>query len=756
MPVSANNNTITHFTSRETRAACDDRRPSCLELVMRTKSRPPPQPRQNLSANYDEVKRRFIRQNRELAKNNSTQSLRIRSLEIEVSRLLQTNLELREELLRARNAEHDARRQSTTEGVRGFKQEMMAKLRELSGIIEGIEDDKQQRADETREREERRMSVLSQMEFRERQPLAELMRDCQMPTIDEDKIHQRRTLEAAEIKAIRLSDGSSNGSPDLGPPPIARFECQEPIKFDTRDGAESQEIESPAEPESELEKKSQEEDLPASMSVNLETRRKRKDSQPKLELRRHSILPPPSPSGSEAEVTAPTLRTGAKRKLADRDLDKPASAPSKTDFTFSRKVSVEPEKTAVETSIEPVNEQEEKPETVEIQAPAPASARRVLGDKSVNMSPRKTVANADKPSSDDLKKPSQPKFGAAKDRTTARRSRLSAIPPPQQEPEINVASIELPSIQQPAAAPHEPALHTPAASDIFSPTPEYSNGPTNRSGTPPPTDLTNSTVEAARPSRRARSAVNYAEPSLGAKMRRQEKGMMDAVTGLQPHRRAMSGSSERKSRGSGVAVKREPQDENAWKSLPAAGEEASLSAAARARAASPLQSKGGSVDAMMDSMEPLSSNQIGDNGTAPTQVKPSALPAAVPSSNSSRQRARSSTQDKEKDKSSQPVSAESDLDDAARKLHELDLYDFKDSSSSSPADQQQQSHIPSAAKPSAAALSRAHRRHSSIPKDSTKAGAATDTERVKSSSSSSGSGRTSTATSASRRRSMMT
>lgn len=723
---------------------------------MRTKSRPPPQPRQNLPANYDEVKRRFIRQNRELAKNNSTQSLRIRSLEIEVSRLLQTNLELREELLRARNAEHDARRQSSTEGVRGFKEEMMAKLRELSGIVEGIEEDKQQRADETQEREERRTSVLSQMEFRERQPLADLMRDCQMPTIDENKVHQRRTMEAAEIKAIRLSDGSSNGSPDLGPPPVARFECQEPIKFDARDGAEPQEVESPTEPESELEKKSREEDLPASMSVNLETRRKRKDSQPKLELRRHSILPPPSPSSTEAEVTAPTLRTGAKRKLADRDLDKPANAPSKTDFTFSRKVAIEPEKTAVEVSVEP----QETPEKVEIQAPAPASARRVLGDKSVNMSPRKTVANADKPSSDDLKKPSQPKFGAAKDRTTARRSRLSAIPPPQEEPEFQVASIELPSIQQPATAPHEPALNTPAASDIFSPTPEYSTGPTNRSGTPPPTGLTSATVEAARPSRRARSAVNYAEPSLGAKMRRQEKGMMDAVTGLQHHRRAMSGSGERKSRGSVVVVKGEPQDEDAWKNLPAAGE-AALSAAAQARAVSPLQSKGGSVDAMMDSMAP-SKTMANGSIVPPSEAKPS-LPAVVQSG--SRQRVRSSTSAQDRQMEKDNGSASNDLDVAAQKLRELDLYDFKDfSSSSSPADQQQQqqSHNPSsaAAKPSATAPSRTHRRHSSIPKDSMKSSAAVsattagdNAERVKSSSSS---GRTSTATSASRRRSMMT
>lgn len=752
MPVSQHSQDIPLHHQTRPRPATGDSHP----LVMRTKSRPPPQTRQNLPANYDEVKRRFIRQNRELAKNNSTQSLRIRGLEIEVSRLLQTNLELREELLRARNAEHDARRQSTTEGVRGFKEEMMAKLRELSGIVEGIEEDKQQRADDTQEREERRMSVLSQMEFRERQPLADLMRDCQMPTIDEDKIHQRRTLEAAEVKAIRLSDGSSNGSPDLGPPPVARFECQEPIKFDARDVAEAQEVGSPAEPEAGLEKKSQEEDLPASMSVNLETRRKRKDSQPKLELRRHSILPPPSPSTSDAEVTAPTLRTGAKRKLADRDLDKPTNAPSKTDFTFSRKVSIEPEKTAVEMSTEP----EEKPETVEIQASAPPSARKVLGDKSVNMSPRKTVTNADKPLDNDAKKPSQPKFGAAKERTSARRSRLSAIPPPQQEPEINVASIELPSLhqqQQPALAPasQEPALHTPAAPDIFSPTPEFSTGPTNRSGTPPPTGLSNTTVEAARPSRRARSAVNYAEPSLGAKMRRQEKGMMDAVTGLQHHRRAMSGSGERKSRGSTVVVvKDEPQDGgDAWKNLPAAGDDAALSAAARARAASPLLSKSGSVEGVVNSM-------VSSKSSSEAKSNP---PASVPPNN--RQRVRSSTHDnnnKEKDNNN----ASNDLDDAARKLHELDLYDFKDSSSSSspPADQNTQ--IPSstaATKPSAP--SRTHRRHSSIPKDSSSmrssgaasVGTAATAERTRTSSGESGSGGGRTSSSASsRRRSMMT
>lgn len=707
---------------------------------MRTKS-PPPQSRQNLPANFDEVKRRFVRQNRELAKNNSSQALRIRSLEIDISRLLQTNLELREELLRARSAEQDARRQSTKDGVQGFKEEMMAKLKELSGIVEGIEEKKEDKADEMLEREERRMSVLSQMEFRERQPLADLMRDCQMPTIDEDKSHPRRTLEAAEIKAIRLSDGSSNESPDLGPPPVARFECQDPIKFDARTVAqhEQPEVESIPEPtpalEPENENKPNDEDLPASMSVNLETRRKRKDSQPKLELRRHSILPPPSPSSSEAESGASTLRTGAKRKLADRDLDRPARGPSKTDFTFNRKTSAEPTKTPAEVPSEP----EKNVESVEIQAPAPQSARRVLGDKSVNMSPRKTVASPDKPNNDDLKKPSQPKFGAAKDRTNARRSRLSVIPPLQPEPEVSVATIELPTLQSPAP-PQEPALLTPAAPDLFSPTPELSAAPTERTGTPPPGGLSTSTTEAARPSRRARSAVNYAEPSLGAKMRRQEKGMMDAVTGLQHHRRAMNESAEKKARNA-VLIKKEPEDEDAWKNLPAAGE-ATLSAA-RARATSPLESKSGSVNSLDSIVRPEKDN---GHGSSTGNEKPADLPApasrvlAQPSS--SRQRIRQQPV-QEKASAPTPAAADTDLDDAARKLQELDLYDFKDSSSTSlsPADQ-------ATAAPKAGP--RSHRRHSSIPKDTLKAASSAGETRAATGS------RTAAATASSRRRSMMT
>ena len=89
------------------------------------------------------------------------------------------------------------------------------------------------------------------------------------------------------------------------------------------------------------------EDLPPSLSMNLETRRKRKEGEPKLKIRRNSLLPQ-SPVKNESEAAASTatatstiMRTGAKRKLADREMerekDKSVRPPSASDFTFSRR-----------------------------------------------------------------------------------------------------------------------------------------------------------------------------------------------------------------------------------------------------------------------------------------------------------------------------------------------------------------------------------------------------------------------------------
>lgn len=85
--------------------------------------------------NQDAVKRRFIRQNRELAKNNSAQCLRIRTLECDISRLLAENLNLREDILRLQSQLCIAERQVTSNSLVSVKDQLEAKLREFGSLI---------------------------------------------------------------------------------------------------------------------------------------------------------------------------------------------------------------------------------------------------------------------------------------------------------------------------------------------------------------------------------------------------------------------------------------------------------------------------------------------------------------------------------------------------------------------------------------------------------------------------------------------
>ena len=170
----------------------------------------------------------------------------------------------------------------------------------------------------------------------------------------------------------------------------------------------------------------EEAELSTSLSVNLETRRKRKDGQPKLEIRRHSILAQ-SPKKSNGEAPS-ILRTGAKRKLGDRETEKRINPPSKDDFTFSRRSASNEKGPLVSSTLL------EEGDTV------PASpirqTRRVLGDKSVNMSPRKLPATADEPGhvKDSKEKHNAPRSGSARSQPRSRRA--SAIPTPMPQEDV--------------------------------------------------------------------------------------------------------------------------------------------------------------------------------------------------------------------------------------------------------------------------------------------------------------------------------
>ncbi|EME38558.1 hypothetical protein DOTSEDRAFT_161575, partial [Dothistroma septosporum NZE10] len=626
----------------------------------------------NGSESLEALKRRFIRQNRELAKNNSSQSLRIRSLELEVSKLLGDNLDLREQVLSLQNEVHTARRQAGSETIRRMKNDLQMKLAELSGLVDGFSADAE---DERPAVQKDRILSPSQRQYRERQPLAELMHETVMPTIVEDKHFPRRTLDPDEIKSIRLSDQSaSTGSPDIGPPPVAHFELGTSQEASLQEDA----LRSPVRDSRTVE--AEEELLP---SINLETRRKRKDGSSKIEIRRHSILAQsPVKEGIDAATTM--LRTGAKRKLGDREMDKPIKPPSSDDFTFSRRAS------AVQQSSdeEHASAREEKP-VEEASTDVTKPTRKVLGDKSVNMSPRKAEVRAGKPLKDDLKKVAPPKLKASKESSTSERPpsrgrRVSSIPLPAPQDEVP-ATIELPPSRPSTAEQLMP--DTPAANDIFSPTSEPSTKDGARD-TPPPANLSsaiNTAEGGPRPSRRVRPAVSYKEPSLAAKMRRPGKEMVDAISGLQDPRRVMSSSSRSSSEPmstSAVKVKAEPEDDDSsWKSVPGVN--------GSAEPASPLRGK-----STNDLLVPTTDARDDTIAVSQPSNPASALSSVIATSRKRREQPdRRESQPfgpnvdtvapTKTTRRTSPETAKTSLDmeATAKKLEELDLYDFKDSSS---------------------------------------------------------------------------
>lgn len=83
------------------------------------------------------MKRKFLRQNREIAKVNSTQAMRIRALENEVSRLLTDNLNSRGHIIRLERDLESSRIRN--QNVDDLRSQMEVKLAELGALFKGFD-----------------------------------------------------------------------------------------------------------------------------------------------------------------------------------------------------------------------------------------------------------------------------------------------------------------------------------------------------------------------------------------------------------------------------------------------------------------------------------------------------------------------------------------------------------------------------------------------------------------------------------------
>jgi hypothetical protein len=428
--------------------------------------------------------------------------MRIRNLESDCSRLLAENLALRE---RAMHLQHTVDKQSSSlsfENIDVVRSQLEVKMQELGSLVASLGQPKQS---ETR----RKSQQLARHRPQERNFRSGLciqeVEERMMPTIDEGKDYPRRTMNADEIRNM-LEDPESQ-SPDIGPPPTSSFEVEESIAFDPNPVPDEQMEDAPTE------------DEPA-LPMNLETRKKRRESGPKLNIRRISVFESPE----EVKEKAGKLpRTGAKRKFSVQE-DEDTIREEDEQFNFNRRNAQEAE----------TDEALDEPRAVSPARPVLSSSKskshieyrsKLTSSEPVNtdpvLSPKKQ-----RPSAKEQEKPQKKKLPTVNPRGRQRLPIARTITPPElpmlaaTEP-VPVAEITLDSLPP----------KTPAAGAIFSPpSTEPSTSRPDNKDTPPPGDVSsgNQTGQAGRPSRRARPQVSYKEPSLAVKMRRDGK-MADAV-----------------------------------------------------------------------------------------------------------------------------------------------------------------------------------------------------------------------------------
>ncbi|KAI9701492.1 MAG: hypothetical protein M1836_001548 [Candelina mexicana] len=659
------------------------------------------------------VKRRFVRQNRDLAKSNSVQSLRIRTLEAETSRLLSDNISLRAQLIKLQTEVDTQRTQYMVDQVGVVKGKLEQKVRELSSFVLelGAVQDRVQSGGEIqpRSRGGRTSPQRSpdQKNWKNAFTLSEVTggQDGRLPPIAEDKAYPRLTLNHDELAKLLSDPINNNDSPDLGPPPIVHFEEEDPIKFDP--GQRGNESGLGLDGVHEV------------PTANLETRKKRRDSTTIPDFKRASRFEPRAgqsmePSTATAqEAPEQPLRVSAKRKLDVRDLEDrsgPTRSTEGDDFPFQRNASTSTSSsekqdqenlTTAESRVSTKVTQDlaaargvKREKTKSGNHVTVAPGRKALGPtiaESVNTDPISSPTKTSKATVidqiADLKKDAARKAGS-KDRSRDKK------------PATTVTKVTKSQAQkaEPLSVPideQEPPPETPAGLYLRSPlTSEPSVARPESRDTPPPTDLTSagdSVNGASRPSRRPRASVSYAEPSLNTKLRRPTQELVDAVTGggRNQHTSGINharGRSESELPGSTinreklrtVVVKKEVEPEPPWKSLPL--EPSSQRQKVFAESVSPLGTKAGSTP---EALPPSIMTQRGRRASTLHTKTPSDIsdPEANERPTSSASAAAISALIAGSKKTSRENDRRKDdlgLDEA---LEKLDIYDFQDSSS---------------------------------------------------------------------------
>lgn len=147
------------------------------------------------------VKRRFIRQNREFARVNSNQSIKIRTLETEVTELINENRQLREQILSLHNELQKHRGSPNVfEQVSNIHSQLQERLRDLQGLVGGLED-----VSKPRRRKRTTLDTSALLQIDRKSKMLAMQPEGIPSPIMEGKYYPRRTIESVVFESLPSS-----------------------------------------------------------------------------------------------------------------------------------------------------------------------------------------------------------------------------------------------------------------------------------------------------------------------------------------------------------------------------------------------------------------------------------------------------------------------------------------------------------------------------------------------------------------------
>ncbi|TRX92916.1 hypothetical protein FHL15_006322 [Xylaria flabelliformis] len=456
------------------------------------------------------LRRKFLRQNRDIARTNSTQSLKIRNLENECARLLSENLQLRSEVLRLKTDLEGSQARRVADHALQIKEKMEAQLVEWGAMLaslghEPIPKNRSPRALKKARIQRDSIGGTRIADWRRRETMSSM-----------------QDLEAAALQEALCSEAEEGtDSPDLGPPPVSRFVDEDPVKFDLPTLTK---LLKPALGESENNSLEDTYRMPVLLPSSPAKSAGMQDiirEEPKHQQIKSADEATKTTTESDLQAASQAAKANLKRKIREDE---------KENVPFSR-----PQLAGTATKSQPEKATSEKPKPTNRMMKELPVHKKDTREKSVNTTQRKPLGakNSNETLGSPKKLSKAPVEGKgtklkaesrgeeqAKDRLERQQdTKLVQTPPTSSSETVTRVDIE------PESLSAEPNLVIPDSPEPSAPQRE------EMSDTPPPVDIS-SRGETARGSRRARAAISYAEPNLRDKMRRPNtKQLFDAVAG---------------------------------------------------------------------------------------------------------------------------------------------------------------------------------------------------------------------------------